>query len=177
MATEWVNVADNAVKIGLGSALTILGGYLTLKLSQRHELRKEALIQRRKDFDVKTERYIDFLSSSRMMMQKYRLTDFRPDGDDYIELTRRHETLSLTCTTNTMRELAFDAYYAVSLACSMGTAEREEKAPVRKKAKEALDQFQGFASEELRCEKAAIEVMNKKRSFWFFGRRQQLKLD
>lgn len=76
MATEWVNVADNAVKIGLGSALTILGGYLTLKLSQRHELRKEA-----------------------------------------------------------------------------------------------LDQFQGFASEELRREKAAIEVMNKKRSFWFFGRR------
>ena len=40
MATEWVDVADNAVKIGLGSVLTILGGYLTLKLSQRHELRK-----------------------------------------------------------------------------------------------------------------------------------------
>ncbi len=26
MATEWVDVADNAVKIGLGSLLTILGG-------------------------------------------------------------------------------------------------------------------------------------------------------
>ncbi|HGU5531565.1 TPA: peptidase M14, partial [Escherichia coli] len=25
MATEWVDVADNAVKIGLGSLLTILG--------------------------------------------------------------------------------------------------------------------------------------------------------
>ncbi|HFU8136072.1 TPA: peptidase M14, partial [Escherichia coli] len=27
MATEWVDVADNAVKIGLGSLLTILGGW------------------------------------------------------------------------------------------------------------------------------------------------------
>ena len=26
MATAWVDVADNAVKIGLGSLLTILGG-------------------------------------------------------------------------------------------------------------------------------------------------------
>ncbi|EPA3166654.1 hypothetical protein ACQ26G_003808 [Yersinia enterocolitica] len=135
MATEWVNVADNAVKIGLGSALTILGGYLTLKLSQRHELRKEALIQRRKDFDVKTERYVDFLSSSRMMMQKYMLTDFRPDGDDYMELTRRHETLSLTCTTNTMRELAFDAYYAVSLACSMALLNVKKKPQSEKRLK------------------------------------------
>ena len=37
-------------------------------------------------------------------------------------------------------------------------------------AKVALDKFQGFASEELRHEKAAIEVMNKKRAFWSFGR-------
>ncbi len=45
MATEWVDVADNAVKIGLGSLLTILGGWLTLKLTQKHELKKEALLQ------------------------------------------------------------------------------------------------------------------------------------
>ncbi len=29
MATAWVDVADNAVKIGLGSLLTILGGILS----------------------------------------------------------------------------------------------------------------------------------------------------
>ena len=117
MATEWVDVADNAVKIGLGSVLTILGGYLTLKLSQRHELRKEALIQQRKDFDVKAGRYIDFLSSSRMMMQKYMISPFRPDGEDYIEYTRLHETVSLMTTNHVMRQLAFDAYLAVSQAC------------------------------------------------------------
>lgn len=49
MATEWVDVADNAVKIGLGSLLTILGGWLTLKLTQKHELKKEAAVQGLKD--------------------------------------------------------------------------------------------------------------------------------
>lgn len=171
MAVEWVDVADNAVKIGLGSVLTILGGYLTIKLSQRHELRKEALIQRRKDFDVKAGRYIDFLSSSRIMMQKHIIAAFRPDSEDYMEYTRRHETVALTSTSNTMRELAFDAYLAVSQACTMGTANRDEKAPVRAAAEQAVSLFQAYANEELRREKAAIEVMTEKPSFWFFRRR------
>ncbi|MCS3490937.1 hypothetical protein [Enterobacter sp. SLBN-59] len=170
MATEWMDVADNAVKIGLGSVLTILGGYLTLKLSQRHELRKEALIQRRKDFDVKAGRYIDFLSSSRMMMQKYMISPFRPDGEDYIEYTRLHETVSLMITNHVMRQLAFDAYLAVSQACLMGTADRDEKAPVRAAAEKAVSQFQANANDELRCEKEVIEGMNKKNT-WKFWRR------
>lgn len=170
MATEWVDVADNAVKIGLGSVLTILGGYLTLKLSQRHELRKEALIQRRKDFDVKAGRCIDFLSSSRMMMQKYMTSPFRADGEDYIKYTRLHETVSLMTTNQIMRKMAFDAYIAVSEACIMGTANRDEKAPVRKAAEDAVSQFQANANDELRREKAAIEGINKKSSFWTFWR-------
>lgn len=105
------------------------------------------------------------------MLQKYTISNFKPDGDDYMVLTRQHETLSLTCSNSIIRELAFDAYYAVSHACTMGTANRDEKAPARKKAKEALDKFQGFASEELRREKAAIDVMSDKRTFWSFRRR------
>jgi len=104
-----------------------------------------------------------------MLMQRYIITDFKPDGDDYMKLTRQHETLSLTCKSNTMRELTFDAYYAVSHACAMGTADREEKAPIRTMAKETLYKFQCLASEELLLEKAAIEVMNEKPSFWFLG--------
>ena len=46
MALEWVEVADSAVKIGLGALITIVGGWITLKLTHRHELRKEAVAQR-----------------------------------------------------------------------------------------------------------------------------------
>lgn len=59
MATAWVDVADNAVKIGLGSLLTILGG-VTLKLTQKHELKKEAAVQGLKDKEIKTKRYVEF---------------------------------------------------------------------------------------------------------------------
>lgn len=45
------------------------------------------------------------------------------------------------------------------------------KKPCRKKAKEALDKFQGFANEELRREKAAIDVMSDKSSFCTFWKR------
>lgn len=49
MAVEWVEVADSAVKIGLGALITIAGGWITLKLTHRHEIRKEAAAQRLKD--------------------------------------------------------------------------------------------------------------------------------
>lgn len=52
MVTAWVDVADNAVKIGLGSLLTILGGGVTLKLTQKHELKKEAAVQGLKDKEI-----------------------------------------------------------------------------------------------------------------------------
>ncbi|XJC23767.1 hypothetical protein AB2F10_25950 (plasmid) [Escherichia coli] len=59
MATAWVDVADNAVKIGLGSLLTILGG-LTLKLTQKHELKKEAAVQGLKDKEIKPNDMLSF---------------------------------------------------------------------------------------------------------------------
>ncbi|HIF6410032.1 TPA: hypothetical protein ACX33O_004557 [Klebsiella pneumoniae] len=67
MATAWVDVADNAVKIGLGSLLTILGG-VTLKLTQKHELKKEAAVQGLKDKEIKTKRYVEFLVLSQSLM-------------------------------------------------------------------------------------------------------------
>ncbi|HHR4052717.1 TPA: hypothetical protein ACS50C_004686 [Salmonella enterica] len=53
MALEWVDVADSAVKIGLGALITIVGGWITLKLTYLHEIRKEAVAQRLRDIDKK----------------------------------------------------------------------------------------------------------------------------
>ncbi|WP_227503003.1 hypothetical protein [Raoultella terrigena] len=53
MAVEWEDVVDSAVKIGLGALITIVGGWITLKLTHRHEIRKEALSQRLRDIDKK----------------------------------------------------------------------------------------------------------------------------
>ncbi|MNQ86346.1 hypothetical protein D3C85_1015370 [compost metagenome] len=79
--------------------------------------------------------------------------------------------VSLMSTNRVMRQLAFDAYLAVSQACLMGTANRDEKAPVRAEAEKLVSQFQANANDELRREKAAIEGINKKTSSWKFWRR------
>ncbi|WP_338628844.1 hypothetical protein [Enterobacter sp. JJBC] len=61
MAVEWVEVADSAVKIGLGALITIAGGWITLKLTHRHEIRKEAAAQRLKDKEKKQNGMWNFL--------------------------------------------------------------------------------------------------------------------
>ncbi len=90
MATAWVDVADNAVKIGLGSLLTILGGGLTLKLTQKHELKKEAAVQGLKDKEIKTKRYVEFLTLSQSLMQKYLYEQCEANNDDYLAYLRIH---------------------------------------------------------------------------------------
>ncbi|WP_111978103.1 hypothetical protein [Enterobacter hormaechei] len=66
-------------------------------------------------------------------------------------------------TNHVMRQLAFDAYLAVSQACLMGTADRDEKSSCSGGGqKKQLSQFQANANDELRCEKEVIEGMNKK---------------
>ncbi|EBY8816410.1 peptidase M14, partial [Salmonella enterica subsp. enterica serovar Heidelberg] len=113
MATEWVDVADNAVKIGLGALITIVGGWITLKLTHCHEIRKDAIAQRLRDIDKKTDRYIDFLSSSQTLMQKYLYESCDPGSEDYTNYMRLHNIVSLTSSPE-LRIYAFDTQSKVS---------------------------------------------------------------
>ena len=81
MAVEWMDVADNAVKIGLGSLLTILGGWMTLKLTHQNEIRKEAAVQQVRNTNKKIERYIQFLSMSQSLMQTYLFKECEGSSD------------------------------------------------------------------------------------------------
>jgi hypothetical protein len=143
MAVEWTDVADNAVKIGLGSLITFLGGYLTLKLTQRHESRKERAALHLKEIDIRTGRYIDFLSMSQSLMQTYLFKDCRGDSDDYINYMRIHNEISVT-STDDIRTAAFHAQYAVSLFVTQN------------KEGDKVALFQGLANAELRKERAAL---------------------
>lgn len=169
MAVEWVDVADSTVKIGLGSVIALITTCVTLKVTHRHEFKKELIAQRRKELDVKTERYINFLSSSRMMLQKHKFASFQHDSHDYIEYIRLHEIISVTAE-NDVRIHAFDTFSSVDQAITMGTAERVEKKPIHDKAQEALQIFQVTVNSELRKEKESIEKSNTNLSFWKFWR-------
>ncbi|MDW3779717.1 peptidase M14 [Kluyvera cryocrescens] len=169
MALEWVDVADSAVKIGLGALITIVGGLITLKLTHRHEIRKEAVAQGLRDIDKKTDRYIDFLSSSQLLMQKYLYESCDPGGEDYTNYMRLHNIVSLTSSSE-LRVYAFDTQAKVSQFILLRKPnEIEVIDSCRDAARNAVSMLQGAVSAELLQDKAALQ--SKQQAWWAFWRR------
>ncbi|EAW0897579.1 peptidase M14 [Salmonella enterica subsp. enterica serovar Abaetetuba] len=167
MALEWVDVADSAVKIGLGALITIVGGWITLKLTHRHEIRKEAVAQRLRDIDKKTDRYIDFLSSSQLLMQKYLYESCDPGGEDYTDYMRLHNIVSLTSSSE-LRVYAFDTQAKVSQFILLRKPS-DLIDSYRNAARDSVSMLQGVVSAELLQDKAALQ--GKQQAWWAFWRR------
>ncbi|NIG16288.1 peptidase M14 [Pantoea sp. Cy-640] len=175
MAVEWVDVADSAVKIGLGALITIFGGWVTLKLTHRHEIRKEAVAQRLRDIDKKTDRYIDFLSSSQMLMQKYLYGSCDPGGEDYTNYMRLHNIVSLTSSSE-LRGYAFVTQAKVSQFILLRKPnEIEVIDSCRDAARDSVSLLQGVVSVELLQDKAALQ--GKPHAWWSIWRRQSTNVD
>lgn len=156
MATEWVDVADNAVKIGLGSLLTILGGWLTLKLTQKHELKKEAAVQGLKDKEIKTKRYVEFLALSQSLMQKYLYEQCEANNDDYLAYLRIHNEIirihnEITITSGlAIRKAAFKLQFDVSTFIFYNKIHDTELInALRDKARNSVSMFQAIVNEEI----------------------------
>ncbi|OWF73313.1 peptidase M14 [Yersinia frederiksenii] len=166
MAVEWVDVVDNAVKIGMGSVITFLGGWLTLKRTQQHEVIKGEVAHRLIEIDKKTERYIDFLSHSQSLMQKYLYTSCDPCSDDYIGYMRLHNIVTITSTPE-IRLLAFETQDKVSHFILVRKP-NDDIEIYRHAARNAFSLFQGAVSAELLQDKAALQNKDKPRSGWLF---------
>ncbi|EFE95291.1 hypothetical protein [Serratia odorifera] len=162
MSVEWVGVADSAVKIGLGALITIVGGWITLKLTHRHEIRKEAIVQRLLDIEKKTDRYIDFLSSSQLLMQKYLYDSCDPGGEDYTDYMRLHNIVSLTSTSE-LRFYAFDTQAKVSQFILLRKPS-DLIDPCRDAARNSVSVLQGVVSAELLQDKATLQ--GKPHAWW-----------
>ncbi|HAS1025735.1 peptidase M14 [Enterobacter hormaechei] len=149
MATTWIDVADNAVKIGLGSLIALVSSWLTLKISQNHEIKKDALAQLNKDIDEKTKRYVEFLTSSQSLMQKYLFSQCSGGSDDYINYLRLHNELSIT-SNELIRIHAFQVQLAVSsFILQNKNSEMELITKLRNNGREEATKFQYLAFSEL----------------------------
>lgn len=162
-----MDVADSAVKIGLGALITMVGGWITLKLTHRHEIRKETVAQRLRDIDKKTDRYIDFLSSSQMLMQKYLYESCDPGGEDYTDYMRLHNTVSLTSSSE-LRGYAFDTQRKVSQFILLRKPSDLIDSS-RDAARNSVPVLQGVVSAELLQDKASLQ--DKQHAWWAFWRR------
>jgi len=83
MDLSWVNVADTAIKIGLGSLIASVSGYLILSKNQSYEEQKEKRAQFFKQQEEKKIRYIEFLSQSQGLVQSHLFASCMADTDEY----------------------------------------------------------------------------------------------
>ncbi|BDA99581.1 peptidase M14 [Klebsiella pneumoniae] len=149
MAVEWVEVADSAVKIGLGALITIAGGWITLKLTHRHEIRKEAAAQRLKDKEKKAERYVEFLTLSQSLMQTYLYVQCEASNDDYLAYLRIHNEITITSGL-VIRKAAFKLQFDVSTFILYNkTHDIELVTALRDEARNSVSAFQAIVNEEI----------------------------
>ncbi|MFH2379568.1 peptidase M14 [Hafnia paralvei] len=153
MAVEWMDVADNAVKIGLGSLLTIFGGWMTLKLTHQNEIRKEAAVQQVRNTNKKIERYIQFLSMSQSLMQTYLFKECEGSSDDYLRYLRIHNEITIT-SSESIRIAAFELQHAVSKFIFQNKAgDIELIDALRDHGRDSVSKFQFLVNEELKDQK------------------------
>ncbi|CZZ31666.1 hypothetical protein [Enterobacter hormaechei] len=149
MATTWIDVADNAVKIGLGSLIAFVSSWLTLKASQNHEMKKDVLTQINKDIEEKTKRYADFLTVSQSLMQKYLFSQCNGGSEDYLNYLRLHNELSIT-SNDLIRMHAFKVQLAVSeFILQNKNTDMELLTKLRNNGRDEATQFQYLAFLEL----------------------------
>lgn len=83
MDMTWINVADTAIKIGLGSLITAISGYLILSKNHSHEEQKENQNQFYRLQEEKKSKYVAFLSQSQALVQSHLFTSCTADTDEY----------------------------------------------------------------------------------------------
>lgn len=95
MALTWIDVADSAIKIGLGSLITALSGMAILKKTQSHEFHKERLNIEYEKAEERKEKYVEFLAQSQALVQKYLHASCSCQGDDYINYLRVYNEIQI----------------------------------------------------------------------------------
>ena len=83
MECNLINVIDTAVKIGLGSLIAAVSGYVILKLTQNHEEEKEKIERFYGLQEEKKKMYVEFLSLSQSLVQSHLLISCSCDTEEY----------------------------------------------------------------------------------------------
>lgn len=71
MNCAWVEVADTAIKIGLGAVIAGISGYVAIIKGQSHEFEKERQAQFYDSQEEKKRKYVEFLAQSQILIQTH----------------------------------------------------------------------------------------------------------
>ncbi|CAH0991303.1 hypothetical protein SIN8267_01405 [Sinobacterium norvegicum] len=95
MDVTWVNVADSAIKIGLGALITAVSGFVVLSKTQSHEKTKEGSALFYKQQDERKSKYVEFLSASQSLIYQHILYKCTFDTKEYFEYLRKYNEVQI----------------------------------------------------------------------------------
>ena len=107
MDLTWINVADTAVKIGLGALISALAAYLALIKSQSHDDQKEARAHFYKLQEEKKSKYVELLVQSQELIQANLYTSCTPDSESYKRYLRAFNEVQIV-SSDPIRLAAFN---------------------------------------------------------------------
>ena len=106
MDLTWINVADTAVKIGLGALIYALFEYLRLINSQLHEDQKDARLHFYKLQEEKKSKYVELLVQSEELIQSHLYSSCSPDSESYKKYLRSFNEVQII-SNDSIRTAAF----------------------------------------------------------------------
>lgn len=138
METSWINVADTAVKIGLGAAIATASGYLSLIKNQKHEIDKLKRDQFYKLQEEKKHKYVEFLSLSTEIMQSHLYKSSEPESEQILNYHRIFNEVQIL-SNDSIRIAIFKVYSSIEAFAYLNKhSESELMVPMRDNAKKQI---------------------------------------
>lgn len=151
-------VLDSMVKIGLGALISAGAAYVMHRQNQQHERTKETVLHQRQLAARKKVLYLDFLTTSHVLVQQYRDTQCRADGEDYFAYLRLYHEVEIIAN-DPLRVCALKLLNAVNQFIVFHKVdrqpdERELFKAMRAQVDAALGEFQFLAKQEIDAQEA-----------------------
>jgi len=147
----WIEVLDSAVKIGLGAIISAAAGFLMLFRNQKHELTKDEALHQRQVAAGKKSLYVDFLTTSHVLVQKYRDSQCRADGEDYFSYLKLYHELEIIAD-DPLRVCAFQLLDAVNVFIVLRKGEMQDEElfrAMRGAVDSKIGEFQYLAKQDI----------------------------
>jgi len=105
--------------------ISAVAGFFMLSRNQKHEITKDEALHQRQIAAGKKALYVDFLTTSNVLVQKYRDEQCRADGEDYFSYLKIYHELEIVAETP-LRISAFEVLNAVNAFIALPKGEKQD---------------------------------------------------
>lgn len=150
MDLTWINVVDSAVKIGLGTIISAVSGYVIFVKTKSYEEEKETKARFYLFQDEMKSKYVEFLSQSQELIQSHLFTTSKPDSEGYKGYMRAFNQVQII-SNDDIRLAAYNVMFDVSAFIFLRKNDQEIQIidSMVKSAREKVSFFQKIAQIEV----------------------------